>query len=110
MPLTTSAGHTEPSPLPSARVPGEGEMPSLPKPKSIPEDRMNLRTLLRRGTILSTAIALAGAAAVSAPAPTPPPPAAPLTAQQSEFFENKIRPIFVKNCYKCHSVEQNKAK
>jgi mono/diheme cytochrome c family protein len=27
-----------------------------------------------------------------------------------EFFEKKIRPIFVENCYKCHSVEQGKHK
>ena len=29
---------------------------------------------------------------------------------QAEFFESKIRPILVENCYKCHSVEQGKAK
>ena len=22
-----------------------------------------------------------------------------------EFFENKIRPVFVEHCYKCHSAE-----
>ncbi len=27
-----------------------------------------------------------------------------------EFFESKIRPIFVENCYKCHSVEGGKSK
>jgi len=32
------------------------------------------------------------------------------TKEQAEFFENKIRPIFKENCYKCHSVEENKAK
>ncbi len=32
------------------------------------------------------------------------------TKEQTEFFENKIRPIFKENCYKCHSVEENKAK
>ena len=25
---------------------------------------------------------------------------------QTEFFENKIRPILSENCYKCHSVEK----
>ncbi len=32
------------------------------------------------------------------------------TKEQSEFFENKIRPILKENCYKCHSLEENKAK
>jgi mono/diheme cytochrome c family protein len=36
--------------------------------------------------------------------------AAEPTKEQTEFFENKIRPIFKQNCYKCHSVEENKAK
>ena len=26
-----------------------------------------------------------------------------------EFFENKIRPILVDNCYKCHSSRRRKA-
>ncbi|MEP6669804.1 MAG: PSD1 and planctomycete cytochrome C domain-containing protein [Chthoniobacter sp.] len=32
------------------------------------------------------------------------------TKEQTEFFENKIRPIFKENCYKCHSLEQGKSK
>ncbi len=28
-----------------------------------------------------------------------------VSAEQSEFFEAKIRPVFVKHCYKCHSEE-----
>ena len=28
-----------------------------------------------------------------------------LTTEQTEFFEAKIRPIFVEHCYECHSVE-----
>jgi len=31
------------------------------------------------------------------------PQAPPLTKDQIDFFENKIRPIFADNCYKCHS-------
>ncbi|MCI0540501.1 MAG: PSD1 and planctomycete cytochrome C domain-containing protein [Verrucomicrobiales bacterium] len=27
-----------------------------------------------------------------------------------EFFENKIRPVFVENCYKCHSADSEKIK
>src|SRR3954453_3574066 len=33
-----------------------------------------------------------------------------LTKGQAEFFENKIRPVLVKNCYKCHSAESAKVK
>src|SRR5213082_3533156 len=37
-------------------------------------------------------------------------PAQPLTPQQTAFFETKIRPILIANCYECHSTEQHKAK
>jgi len=33
-----------------------------------------------------------------------------LTAAESEFFESKIRPVFVENCYKCHSAGAEKIK
>ena len=33
-----------------------------------------------------------------------------LTAEESKFFEAKVRPVLAANCYKCHSVEQGKAK
>ncbi len=33
-----------------------------------------------------------------------------LTASQTEFFENKIRPVLSKHCYKCHSAEATKVK
>src|SRR5215207_8077372 len=35
---------------------------------------------------------------------------AELTKEQTEFFEQKIRPILADNCYQCHSVEQGKSK
>ena len=34
----------------------------------------------------------------------------PLSSDQVEFFEKKIRPIFVERCYKCHSVGADKVK
>ena len=34
---------------------------------------------------------------------------APATTQ-TEFFENKIRPLFAEHCYKCHSAEAEKLK
>jgi mono/diheme cytochrome c family protein len=49
-----------------------------------------------------TTIFAAAPAAVSA--------APQLTAAQSQFFENKIRPLLTKNCYKCHSSESLKLK
>ncbi|WP_063816400.1 PSD1 and planctomycete cytochrome C domain-containing protein [Pedosphaera parvula] len=33
-----------------------------------------------------------------------------LTAEQTEFFEKKIRPILTDNCYKCHSHDSEKVK
>src|SRR4051812_18871363 len=36
--------------------------------------------------------------------------AADLTPSQTQFFENKIRPILAINCYKCHSAEAEKVK
>jgi mono/diheme cytochrome c family protein len=41
-------------------------------------------------------------------AAVPAPPA--LTPGASAFFENKIRPLLTKNCYKCHSSESLKVK
>jgi hypothetical protein len=36
--------------------------------------------------------------------------AADLTPAQTEFFENKIRPVLADNCYKCHSTLAEKIK
>lgn len=33
----------------------------------------------------------------------------PLTPEQTEFFEKKIRPVLVKHCYQCHSQEAEAA-
>lgn len=30
-----------------------------------------------------------------------------LSPEQSQFFENKIRPVLIKQCYSCHSVQEN---
>ncbi len=37
-------------------------------------------------------------------------PAPKLTPQQTDFFEKKIRPVLVKDCYKCHSAEGGRVK
>ena len=36
--------------------------------------------------------------------------AADPTAEQLTFFETKIRPVLVENCYRCHSVAEGKSK
>src|SRR4051812_13219730 len=36
--------------------------------------------------------------------------AADLTPAQTQFFENKIRPVLANNCYKCHSQSAEKVK
>src|SRR5947207_12119816 len=36
--------------------------------------------------------------------------AAQPAAEQLEFFENKIRPLFVEHCYSCHSEKAEKLK
>src|ERR1700761_7019549 len=59
--------------------------------------------MLYRRPIAFAVFALTGASAFAAATAEP-------TKEQAEFFENKIRPIFKENCYKCHSVEQGKAK
>jgi cytochrome c553 len=47
----------------------------------------------------------------AAPTTAPAAPAAPaLTKDQTAFFESKVRPLLVANCYKCHSVEEKKSK
>lgn len=33
-----------------------------------------------------------------------------ITKDESDFFEKKIRPVLIKECYKCHSAEGKKAK
>lgn len=35
---------------------------------------------------------------------------APLSSADQQFFENKIRPVLVENCYKCHSRDADKVK
>jgi mono/diheme cytochrome c family protein len=37
-------------------------------------------------------------------------PGAEATAEQLEFFESKIRPLFAENCYQCHSEKAEKVK
>ncbi|MFT6596684.1 MAG: hypothetical protein ACJAT3_002667, partial [Akkermansiaceae bacterium] len=41
---------------------------------------------------------LCGASFAAADGPAPP------TNEQLEFFENKVRPLLVDKCYRCHSA------
>src|SRR6187431_2824993 len=49
-----------------------------------------------------TAAALVAAAGMTAAS------AADMTTEQRAFFENKIRPVLVKQCYECHSTGAKK--
>ncbi|HYE17850.1 MAG TPA: PSD1 and planctomycete cytochrome C domain-containing protein [Tepidisphaeraceae bacterium] len=50
------------------------------------------------------------AANVPAAAAAGAPGAVKLSPAESAFFETKVRPILVANCYSCHSIEEKKAK
>ncbi len=53
---------------------------------------------------LASCLSLAiGVQVVAQNRPATPAPARPLTREQTEFFESRIRPIFADNCYQCHS-------
>jgi uncharacterized membrane protein len=47
------------------------------------------------------------AALAVAPSAAPAQPAAQNEAARVEFFEKKVRPILVNNCYTCHSANTN---
>src|SRR4051794_38423918 len=53
---------------------------------------------------------MCGLPAAIALADTPTPPAAPLDPAGIEFFEKKVRPVFVTYCYECHSAHAEKLK
>src|SRR3954471_11767462 len=57
-------------------------------------------------TLIGSALAAALHAA-PAPASTP---SSTLSPADIQFFENKIRPILVEKCYKCHSREADKVR
>ncbi|MEY4089390.1 MAG: hypothetical protein RJB55_1661, partial [Verrucomicrobiota bacterium] len=64
-----------------------------------------------RATILHltlAAVLASSARAVDLPANHP--PVAGIPAADVQFFENKIRPILVDKCYKCHSKESEKVR
>ncbi len=66
-----------------------------------------LAGLFRKGTssvFLCTGVLLYSSS-VRAASPVP-----KFTAAQTEFFENKVRPVLSKHCYKCHSAEATKVK
>ncbi|HVR82715.1 MAG TPA: DUF1549 domain-containing protein, partial [Planctomycetota bacterium] len=59
-----------------------------------------------RLTLSAIAVLLLGTASQAQPQQSAP----PLSSDQVEFFEKKIRPIFVERCYKCHSTLAEKVK
>ncbi|HLY08689.1 MAG TPA: PSD1 and planctomycete cytochrome C domain-containing protein [Planctomycetota bacterium] len=58
-----------------------------------------------RLTLSAIAVLLLGTASQAQQQAAP-----PLSADQIDFFEKKIRPIFVERCYKCHSIQADKVK
>jgi len=66
------------------------------------------KSSLRRG-VLGSLLGLALSVPARADGPAIP-PATPLSKSDQEFFENKIRPLFANNCYKCHSRDADKIK
>ena len=62
---------------------------------------MRPRSTLAFAAFLATATAL-----VAADGPTP--PAAPISPDDLQFFETKIRPVLADQCYRCHSAQAEK--
>ncbi len=60
----------------------------------------------RFATFLVVTFGVSLPAFAAAPAPT----TKPLTKQEIDFFETKIRPILADNCYECHSMQEHKSK
>src|SRR5437870_7803912 len=48
---------------------------------------------------------LAGAACASAADPK----ARPVTPQEAEFFESRVRPVLTENCFSCHGLAKQKS-
>ena len=61
---------------------------------------------MKTPTLLVFALTLLPAAAFSVLNET----ATPLTAEQRDFFEKKIRPVLADKCYKCHAADSEKIK
>jgi mono/diheme cytochrome c family protein len=59
------------------------------------------------GAALAATLHAANAAAAATPPPASP---AALSPADIQFFENKIRPILVEKCYKCHSRDADKVR
>jgi mono/diheme cytochrome c family protein len=59
--------------------------------------------------VVALAMLVVGLRAADMPAGHPV-PAKPISAADLAFFETKVRPVLVDNCYKCHSKEADKVK
>jgi cytochrome c553 len=65
--------------------------------------------LVRGGTVFLMGFTLANVHAAEMPDGHPP-LAPPISAADRQFFESRIRPVLVENCYKCHSREADKVR
>ncbi|MBU6172168.1 MAG: DUF1553 domain-containing protein [Planctomycetes bacterium] len=68
------------------------------------KDQAMLRSWIVRVCFLGTALGLNGVPIVHAQGPL-----SQGTSEQLEFFEKKIRPLFVEHCYLCHSEHHKEA-
>ena len=61
---------------------------------------------------IAFAAAAAGGKPAAAPAPAAERPVAegPITPEQLTFFEAKIRPVLIENCYKCHAAPPTRSR
>src|ERR1700743_1567474 len=57
--------------------------------------------MIKRILLTALGVVAGGTCAASAPQ---------LTKVQQDYFENKVRPILVDRCYKCHSADAQKVK
>jgi mono/diheme cytochrome c family protein len=64
--------------------------------------------LIRSSWLRTLSAAAVMATVLSCPCPVGAAPEGELTAEETEFFEKRIRPIFVTHCYECHSGEKQK--
>ena len=78
-------------------------LPSIRSGEVRASSRRLLPMLGRARYSLRAAVATAAWAVVSLPA-------AELPRAQTDFFENKVRPIFAAHCYECHSPAKGKVK
>ncbi|MGV3719794.1 MAG: PSD1 and planctomycete cytochrome C domain-containing protein [Actinomycetota bacterium] len=62
---------------------------------------------MRAGAVILMGLAAQSVVLYAAAAPAPPKPAAPapISREAEEFFEKRVRPVLVENCFSCHGTK-----